>query len=69
MRPSPPRTHAPQALSFVDLPTLMGAQIVPDEGLLALAQVGWGGARAPELQGCTLACRAAAASWLAASQE
>lgn len=43
MRPPPPQ----QALGFVDLPTLMGVDVLPDESLLALAQVcGGGGAGA-----------------------
>ena len=37
-RRCPPPT--PQALGFVDLPTLMGVDVTPDESLLGLAQVG-----------------------------
>ena len=53
-QPRPPAschtTTPPQALGFVDLPTLMGVPgVEPDESLLALAQVSWPGAAA---RGC-----------------
>lgn len=37
---SSPLPTPPQALGFVDLPTLMGADVQPDETLLGMAQVG-----------------------------
>lgn len=47
---------SPQALGFVDLPTLMGAEVQPDENLLGMAQV-----RAAPTRGCGVGARCARA--------